>query len=205
LADALNIGNHPAVFAACNNASAIFANSTAVKVDGCTAVGAFFIVNRFVFCCKFAKGADESPAIGHKQFFVSVAADYISGAVIGYVIRDSGNNFYGDYIVLRIFCAADYICGKHRNPLHMVCLSALDISINLAFGSGVKFFCKMCADIRKVTGGPCILETDIKIGNVAEELGFVESGIARLKAGNIVNKRCRTLCGDIDKILDKSR
>ena len=198
LTEALNIGKDPGVVAAGADASAIFTNGGTVKVDGCAAVGTMFVVNVIVLCGEFAECTDKGPAVGHKELFVLITADDVSGAVVGYVVNNSCNKFDGKNIVFAVFGAADDFCAENRNTFDVVGLTSCNISVDLALGFGVKFFGKVGADGSKVFCGPCILHTDVKVGSFAKEFGFVESRVALFKSGNIVNKGCRRLGRNVD-------
>ena len=89
LADSFDVGNDPIIISACANGAAIFADCTSGKIDGRAAVGTVFVVNVTFFAGGFSEGADKSPVIGHEELAVSVAADNVSGSVIGDIIGDS--------------------------------------------------------------------------------------------------------------------
>ena len=89
LADSFDVGNDPVIVAACADGAAIFADCASVKIDGRAAVGTVFVINKAFFAGSFSKGADKGPVIGHEELAVSVAADNVSGSVVGDIIGDS--------------------------------------------------------------------------------------------------------------------
>ena len=198
LAYAFDVGNDPVIIGTCADASAIFTNSGAVKIYRGAAIWAMLIINNFFFRGKFSERTDESPVISHEKLAVSVTANYISGFVIGDVIGYAGKDFHRYNVIFCIVGAADYSCVKNRNPLHMVCLTAVFVTFDLPFGFCIKFFRKTGTYRQKVFCAPGVLGPYVKIGSIAEEFGFIKTGVALFKRSNIVDKRRGVLCRNVN-------
>ena len=139
------------------------------------------------------KRADESPMVGHKDLAVSIAANYVSGTVIGCIVNYSRKSFYRYDIVYFVACAADYLAVQNGNSLDMVGLVILYVILYLSFGFRIKLRGEFISDRSKISVRPGILEPYVEIGSVVEEFFLAEILIPGFELFDIVGERLRGL------------